>query len=116
MGADGSDDAAARARALTLLEATHKFPCDYSFTVIAFNREAVTLAVRQAASQDQTASKDGDCDDQYDHQDLPNDYQSRASREGKYLSHKFSVRVSHAGQVLDLYARFRLVDGVVTLL
>src|SRR5216110_2954083 len=47
-----TDDPAARARALALLEATHVFPCEYDLTVIAFNREPTTLAVKGAVAGD----------------------------------------------------------------
>ena len=101
----------ARARALDLLEATHNFPCDYAVTVIAFNREMVTEEIKRAATRGDEAPSDGESGDRVDA-----GYQSRASREGKYLSHRFAVRVSHAGEVLELYARLRSVEGVVTLL
>ena len=98
-------DEEARARAVELLQATHQFPCAYSVTVIAFNREAVTTAVREAA---------------YFGVPVPGEregaYQSQESREGKYRSHRLAVQVSDAVSVLALYARLKSVDGVVTLL
>jgi putative lipoic acid-binding regulatory protein len=100
-------DEEARARALSLLEATHQFPCAYSVTVIAFNQEAVTAAVRQAAYHSQTdaeSSANG------------GDYQSQESSAGKYRSHRIAVNVPDAPSVLALYARLRSVEGVVTLL
>ena len=84
-----------------LLEATHKFPCDYAITVIAFNREAVTAAVRATAAR-------GSGDEGFRHE-------ARASSGGKYLSHRLAVRVSIADEVLDLYARLKAIDGVVTI-
>jgi putative lipoic acid-binding regulatory protein len=99
-------DEAARARALALLEATHQFPCAYSVTIIAFNHETVTAAVRDAAYQAQAhgeASGGGE-------------YQSQESRAGKYRSHRIAVNVPDAASVLELYARLRAVEGVVTLL
>ena len=35
---------------------------------------------------------------------------------GKYVSHRFSVPVTAATDVLEIYARVRLVEGVVTIL
>lgn len=104
-GADGDggaagDDPAARARALALLEATHQFPCAYDLTVVAFNEEVTTAAVRGAVVAD------GD----------PVSHQVIESRAGKYLSHRFSVRVAAAVDVLEIYARVRRVEGVVTIL
>ena len=105
-GADGEggasgDDPAARARALALLEATHQFPCAYELTVIAFNTEITTAALRGAVVVD-----GGD----------PVSHQMVESKAGKYLSHRFSVRVAGATDVLEIYARVRQVEGVVTIL
>jgi putative lipoic acid-binding regulatory protein len=106
---DKSQEDEARVRTLALLEATHQFPCDYSVIVIAFNREGVTEAVLRAAGRaaeikaDEVASGGAG-------------YESRASTAGKYLSHRLAVRVNHAVEVLDLYARLRSVEGIVTLL
>ena len=112
MGSDGSPtegdpgkasvpgEGDARQRALVLLEATHQFPCDYAITVIAFNREAVTAAVRTAAARGDDGSVR---------------HEVRPSSAGKYLSHRLAVRVSVADEVLDLYARLKAIDGVVTI-
>ena len=99
-GGSGEDPEAARARALALLEATHQFPCAYELTVIAFNQEVTTVAVRDAVVPD------GD----------PLAHRTVESRAGKYLSHRFAVQVSAAGEVLEIYARVRGVEGVVTIL
>jgi putative lipoic acid-binding regulatory protein len=89
-----------RARALALLEATHEFPCHYTLTVIAFNADPVTSAVK-------TAVTDGVAD---------HSHQAIESKAGKYLSHRFAVKVNDASHVLEIYARIRSVDGVVTIL
>ena len=99
-GGGSGDGDAARARALALLEATHQFPCAYDLTVIAFNQEITTAAVRGAVVTD------GD----------PVAHQMVESRAGKYVSHRFSVRVTAAVEVLEIYARVRGVEGVVTVL
>jgi putative lipoic acid-binding regulatory protein len=105
---DPRDDEQARARALAVLEATHQFPCDYSVTVIAFNREGVTDALWRAVGR--TGDANGD---------QPaiggESYESRTSSAGKYLSHRLAVRVAHAVEVLELYARLQSVDGIVTI-
>lgn len=97
------DDEAARARALALIEATHQFPGAYDFTVIAHNRDAVGEALaREAAAS---------------HADpTPPRHETRPSSGGRYLSHRLSVHLVRASDVLDLYARLRAVDGVVTVL
>lgn len=92
--------AEAEARARALLEATHQFPCDYALTVIAFNSETVTTALKTAVASGRESI----------------DHQVRESRAGKYLSHRFSVSVEGAGAVLELYAVVRAVEGVVTIL
>jgi putative lipoic acid-binding regulatory protein len=99
----------ARARALALLESTHAFPCAYSVTVIAFNHVTVTAEVRRAAYGGPD-SPDGPDDG------VGATHQSRESSGGKYLSHRLAVTVPDARSVLELYARLRLVEGVVTLL
>ena len=99
-GAAGDDAEAARARALALLEATHQFPCAYDLTVIAFNQEVTTAAVREAVVVE------GD----------PVAHQMVGSKAGRYLSHRFSVRVTTATEVLEIYARVRGVEGVVSIL
>ena len=106
---DPADDEAARARALALLEATHEFPCHYAVTVIAFNVETVTHAIRGAARPTSDAIGLAESNDAAVHE-------TRASREGKYLSHRFAVHVRGAVEVLELYARLRSLEGVVTIL
>ena len=88
-----------RARALALLEATHQFPCDYSVTVIAFNTDLVTVAVKAAVAEGPT-----------DHS-----HHAVESKAGKYLSHRFAVKATDAAHVLAIYARVRSVDGVLTI-
>ena len=102
VAADDSEEA--RARALALLEATHQFPCAYSVTVIAFNRDGVTAAVREAAYLGVMEAAP------------PETYHSQESSAGKYRSHRLAVPVPDAPSVLALYARLREIEGVVTLL
>jgi putative lipoic acid-binding regulatory protein len=95
-----SEEEEARARSLALLEATHQFPCDYTLTVIAFNDHPITSAVKAAVTE-------GGVD---------HSHQAIESKAGKYLSHRFAVKVTDASHVLAIYARVRSVDGVVTVL
>jgi len=95
-----SADPTATARAKALLEATHQFPCDYSLTVIAFNSEQVTTALKSAVASGRESI----------------DHQVRESSAGKYLSHRFSLSVAEADAVLELYALVRAIEGVVTIL
>lgn len=98
-----SNSPEARERVKALLKATHQFPCSYALTVIAFNREGVAAAVRQAAELDGPDR----CEIGHEH---------RASGGGRYLSHRLSIWVKHADEVLELYARMKAIEGVVTIL
>jgi putative lipoic acid-binding regulatory protein len=89
-----------RARALALLEATHQFPCQYTVTIIAFNTDPVTAAVKAAVAE---AASD-------------HEHHAIESKAGKYLSHRFAVKASGAAHVLEIYARVRTIEGVVTVL
>ena len=93
----------ARRRAIDLLEANHVFPGDYGMSVVAINADAVTAAVLAAAR-----AETGDL--------APLGHETRSSAGSKYLSHRLSVRVVDAEQVLRLYARLREVEGVITVL
>ena len=93
-------DPTAEERAKSLLEATHEFPCAYSLTVIAFNSETVTVALKSVVAVGRESIE----------------HQLRESSGGKYLSHRFSVPVAGADAVLELYALVRSVEGVVTIL
>ena len=91
-----------RKRAIDLLEANHVFPGDYPFSVIALNADSVTAAVTAAAGSG--------------HPDPlgPEAHQIRPSSGGKYVSHRLTVRVAGAAEVLDLYAVLRSIEGVIT--
>lgn len=92
-----------RARALELLKATHTFPGDYHLSVITTTGDEVFAAVRAAVEAGGSA--------------VPEDgYQQIPSSGGKYTSHRFRIACASATDVLDLYERVRLVEGVVSLL
>ena len=117
-GGGGDLGGHARERAMALLEATHDFPCEYEITVIAFNREPVTAALRRElglGERDAEAARPG-ASAEARPGEPGHRHRIRPSREGKYLSHRFSTRVDHAAQVIELHARLRAVDGVVTIL
>ena len=91
-------------RILDLLEANHKFPGDYPITVIALNSEDVTVALVESVQQGLAAPLADDA------------RETRSSSGGKYLSHRLRVPCASAADVIRLYARIRLVQGVVTVL
>jgi putative lipoic acid-binding regulatory protein len=99
-----SDDE--RARALALLEATHKFPGLYPLSVIALSGTEVATAVREAIEEGLGGVP------------LAEDAleTSVPSSGGKYASHRYRVPCQSPADVLDLYARLRKVPGVVRLL
>jgi putative lipoic acid-binding regulatory protein len=91
------------ARAIALLEATHKFPVEYDISVIAVQAEGVLDEVRAAVAGDSGPLPQGP------HQTVP-------SRGGKYASHRFRVPCQAPQDVLALYVRVRRVKGVITVL
>ena len=101
------DDSGARARALALLEATHRFPGDYPLTVITENREGVGEDVRRAVIGSESVTSSGIS---------VSAYVTQSSQSGKYVSHRLTVTVRDAAEVLEIYARMREVAGVVKVL
>jgi putative lipoic acid-binding regulatory protein len=92
----------AQRRAIDLLEANHVFPCEFSLSVIARNDEAVTAAVVAAASPGSPLGE--------------GKHERQPSGGGKYVSHRLRIGCATAQEVLDLFARVRAVDGVITVL
>jgi putative lipoic acid-binding regulatory protein len=103
-----SDDDEKRAldekRSLDLLEANHTFPGDYHVTVIALNSDEVTAALINSV-QEGLAEPLAEAA-----------RETRSSSGGKYLSHRMRVPCASAFDVIRLYARIRLVQGVVTVM
>jgi putative lipoic acid-binding regulatory protein len=99
-----ANDDEAHQRAIALLEANHVFPGEFSLSVIALGDEAITAAIRKAA-EDGRAGKL-----------LQDDHKMIPSAQGKYISHRLRVQCQSASDVLDLFARMRAVQGVVTVL
>ena len=92
-----------RARAVAVLEAAHTFPGAFAFTVIARAREGVTTEIRELVSGDGEAF-------------VVEEFVTTTSSGGKYVSHRMTVRVPSAEGVLELYEKFRAIEGVVQLL
>jgi putative lipoic acid-binding regulatory protein len=92
-----------RQRAIELLEANHVFPGPFSVSVIGRNDAAVERAVLSAAGL-------GEAPPGADRHDR------KESGGGKYVSHRLTVQCASAAEVLDLFARLRAVDGVITVL
>ncbi len=93
-----------RAEAIALLLATHTFPMEYSISIIAMSGDVITARVRAAVEAPLSLA-------------LPDDaYDLQPSKGGRYLSHRFRVPCHAPEAVLDLYARVRLVEGVVTVI
>ncbi len=90
--------------ALSLLERFHHFPGDYMFKVIGFGAEEFTTAVRQAAEA--VLGPLGEAGGRL---------HSRPSRGGRYTAVSLEVKVVDARQVLEVYAAFKRVQGVVVL-
>ena len=91
-----------RQRAIELLEANHVFPGPISVSVIGRNDPAVELAVLAAAGLGEAPGADR--------------HDRKESGGGKYVSHRLTVQCASAAEVLDLFARLRAVDGVITVL
>lgn len=93
-----------RAKAIALLEATHEFPVAYELSVIALSTDGVFALVRAAIEVGYAGPWP------------PAGYQAVASKAGRYTSHRFTIPCTSPEDVLDLYARLRAVEGVMTVL
>lgn len=100
----GKDLAEQRARAIALLEATHAFPVAYELSVIALSNDGVFALVRAAIEVGYAGPWP------------PEGYQAVPSSAGRYTSHRFKIPCARPEDVLDLYARLRAVEGVMTVL
>ena len=98
------DSPEARRRAIELLQGHHDFPCSFSLSVIARTDDAVeeALLAAAAAGLGQPLGKDA--------------HHRKPSTHGKYVSHRLRVPCGSAEAVLDLFARLRAVEGVITIL
>jgi putative lipoic acid-binding regulatory protein len=98
------DSPEARQRAIELLEANHVFPGEITVSVIARNDDDVTARVLAAAGAALGGPLAADA------------HERHPSAQGKYVSHRLKVHCASAAAVLDLFARLRAVDGVITVL
>ena len=98
----GEDPEVRRQRALALLEANHAFPCEFSVSVIARNDDVVTAAVLVAAGFPEAPPEGA--------------HERRPSGGDRYVSHRLKIPCGTAEHVLELFARLRAVDGVITVL
>lgn len=98
-----SDDEA-RQRAIDLLEANHVFPGEFSLSVIARSGDEITVAILNGAAHGLGEPL------------RPEAHQIKPSAGGRYLSHRLLVPCRSAADVLELFARMRAIDGVVTVL
>jgi putative lipoic acid-binding regulatory protein len=98
-----SDDDA-RQRAIDLLEANHVFPGEFSLSVIARSDATITDAILAGARHGLAEPL------------RPEAHQIKPSAGGRYLSHRLLVPCQSAADVLNLFARMRAIEGVVTVL
>ena len=91
-----------RDRALALLKATHQFPVEYHLSVITRHEEAVFDRLRAAVEEGPQGALAEDA------------YQRVPSSGANYASHRFRVLCQSAEEVLELYARVKAVEGVIT--
>jgi putative lipoic acid-binding regulatory protein len=86
-----------------LLEATHEFPDEFVFKAIGTNRdgfvELIVAGIREELSLES---------------DPP--YEIRQTSGGRHVSVTVTPRVESAAQVLAIYERIRVVDGLFMLL
>jgi putative lipoic acid-binding regulatory protein len=89
-----------REQSIELLNATHDFPCEYTFKVIGSSRDEfvgrVVAVVRQAMGPDQ---------------EVP--YSTRKTPAGKHVAVTLQPTVASAEQVLDVYGHIATVSGIV---
>ena len=92
-----------RQQRIDLLNQTHEFPTNILFKVIGTNDPAFILAVLEAIREVLELT------------DHPA-HQLREARGGRHVAISVEPPVSHAEQVLNVYARLSLVEGVVMML
>ena len=92
-----------RQRSLDLLNATHAFPCPVMVKVIGRNEEAFIDAVIAAAREELELSFDPPTT-------------KREAKGGRHVSVTVEPKFDSAEQVINLYQRIRLIEGVVMVL
>tara|TARA_E500000305_G_C3953762_1_gene203509 strand:- start:468 stop:755 length:288 start_codon:yes stop_codon:yes gene_type:complete len=86
-----------------LLEATHDFPCPYTFKIIGLANESFIQDVVSAVRKGM----------QFDF-DPP--YESRESSGGKHIALTFEPVAENSTQVLSVYSEIQTIEGVILLL
>jgi putative lipoic acid-binding regulatory protein len=104
MAPGDSNNLSERDKALALLNTTHVFPVHYEVSVITLTSDAAFDSLRITI---ETLMVDVLSDENWTR--VP-------SRGGKYTSHRLRVPCANAEAVLELYARIRTIEGVVTVL
>lgn len=97
-------DDAERDRLLALLEANHRFPGPFYLAVVARSGDEVGPAIRAAVREIVGEAPGTDA------------WEERPSSAGRYLSHRVTLTVESATEVVALYTRLRAVPGVVSVL
>lgn len=92
-----------RQRRLDLLNETHEFPTTVLFKVIGTNDPQFVLAVLEAIREVLELAEHPS-------------HQLREARGGRHIAISLEPPVQHAEQVLNVYARLSLVEGVVMML
>lgn len=103
MAAD-SKELSERDKALALLNTTHVFPVQYEVSVITMTSESAFDSLRITIETLTVATL------------TEENWVRVPSRGGKYTSHRLRVPCESAEAVLELYARIRTIEGVVTVL
>lgn len=93
----------ARQQRIDLLNQTHEFPTSVLFKVIGTNDPAFILAVLEAIREVLELAEHPA-------------HQLREARGGRHVAISLEPTVTHAEQVLNVYARLSLVEGVVMML
>jgi putative lipoic acid-binding regulatory protein len=93
----------ARQRRIDLLNETHAFPTTVLFKVIGTNDPQFILAVLEAIREVLELAEHPS-------------HQLREARGGRHIAISLEPPVQHAEQVLNVYARLSLVEGVVMML
>lgn len=92
-----------RQRRIDLLNETHEFPTTVLFKVIGTNDPQFVLAVLEAIREVLELAEHPS-------------HQLREARGGRHIAISLEPPVRHAEQVLNVYARLSLVEGVVMML
>ena len=88
---------------LELLEATHKFPCEFTFKAIGLTTDCFVRRVLAAVKLELNA-------------DAEPSFSCRTTAGGKHTSVTIEPTIDSAAQVIAIYHRIHAVDGIVMML